>query len=74
MTTSNSFQERLKRLEAKNGQPALAGTAKPAPVPKPDATGGAILMTPKTLMIAFGGVVALVVVGSVLTVLLTIPN
>ncbi len=74
MTTSNSFQERIKRLEAKHGQPARAATLRTAPMPRPDAGGGLSLTSSKTLMIGFGGLVSLVVLGSVLTVLMAMPQ
>ncbi|MBM1815651.1 hypothetical protein [Pseudosulfitobacter pseudonitzschiae] len=74
MTTSNSFQERLKRLEAKHGQTVRATTPKTAPSPRLDTSGGLSLTSPKTLMIGFGGLVSLVVLGSVLTVLIAMPQ
>lgn len=74
MTTSNSFQERIKRLEAKHGQTVRAATPRrTTPMPRPDTGGGLSLTSPKTLMIGFGGLVSLVVLGSVLTVLMTMP-
>lgn len=42
-------------------------------MPRPDTGGGLTLTSPKALMLGFGGLVSLVVLGSVLTVLMTMP-
>ncbi|UOA25344.1 hypothetical protein [Pseudosulfitobacter sp. DSM 107133] len=71
MTSSISFQERLKRLEAKHGQPAFAGHPKaPERIDASDQSGA--LTSPKMLILGFAGLVSLVVIGSVLTVLMTV--
>ncbi len=73
MAVSDSFQERVKRLDAKHQQSASAPRS--ARTSTPNRRGGGIeLMSPKTLMLAFGGLVSLVVVGSVLMVLLTVAH
>ncbi|WP_339769016.1 hypothetical protein [uncultured Pseudosulfitobacter sp.] len=42
-------------------------------MPRPDTGGVLSLTSPKALMLGFGGLVSLVVLGSVLTVLMTMP-